>query len=79
MRTFGMTSQKVRNCFGFYAHSKFDYRFFLFAQFPVIKPFFSVESIQLRTNLSPLFLAELRQCFEDLRLNHGQEDVQGHL
>jgi len=30
---------------------------------------------QLRTNLSPLFLAELRQCFEDLRLNHGAKST----
>src|SRR5271165_7342616 len=40
----------------------FDYCFLLFAQFPIIKPFFIVEFIQLRPNLPPLFRAELEQC-----------------
>jgi hypothetical protein len=51
--------------------ARFDYRFFLFAKFPVIKPRFTIEFIQLGPNFPPLFRIELRQCFEDLGLDHG--------
>ena len=46
--------------------ARFDYRFFLFAKFPVIEPRFTIEFIQLRPNLPPLFRTELGQSFEDL-------------
>ena len=50
--------------------SRFDYRFFLFAKFPVIKRRLAIEFIQLGPNFPPLFRIELRQCFKDIGLNH---------
>jgi hypothetical protein len=38
--------------------ARFDYRFFLFAKFPVIKPRFTIEFIQLGPNFPPLFRIE---------------------
>ena len=51
--------------------ARFDYRFFLFAKFPVIEPRFTLKFIQLPANFPPLFRIELRQRFEDLGLGHG--------
>src|ERR1700730_16484921 len=46
--------------------ARFDYHFFSFADFSVIRPCFIVEFIQLRPNLPPLFCTERGQSFEDL-------------
>ena len=39
--------------------ARFDYRFFLFAKFPVIEPRFIIEFILLGPNFPPLFRIEL--------------------
>jgi hypothetical protein len=52
--------------------ARFGCRFILFAKFPVIKPRFTIEFIQLRTNFPPLFRIELRQRFQDLGLDHDR-------
>ena len=54
-----------------FVQTRFDYRFFLFAKFLVIEPCFTIEFVQLGSNLPPFFRIELGQWFEDLGLDHG--------
>src|ERR1700730_684824 len=73
MRALASSQEEPTSGFRSYSsQARFDYRFFPFAKFPVIEPHFTIEFIQLGPNFPSLFRIELRQCFEDLGLDHGE-------